>query len=145
LDSSEDGLSLLARSLSAVDASRVSRVLCELEHVAGRASDLPRRADLVNASFALPFCHEEAFGSLWDWIGLVLSGGGLFAGQFFGDRDEWADVNPRRHVTRERARELLAGYDVLHFDEVEKDGADAMGGSKHHHVFHVVARRTLSA
>jgi hypothetical protein len=32
-------------------------------------------------------------------------------------------------------------FDVLWCDEVDKDGEDALGGTKHHHLFHVVARR----
>jgi SAM-dependent methyltransferase len=97
--------------------------------------------DLVNASFALPFCREDAFPALWSRVRGLLAPGGRFAGQLFGDRDEWARVNPRRHVTRERALELLAGLGLERFEEVEKDGSDAMQRVKHHHLFHVVARR----
>lgn len=97
--------------------------------------------DLVNASFALPFCEPRAFPALWRWIGRLLKPGGRFAGQFFGDRDEWASVRPRSHRTRAGVKRLLRDFDVEWLDEVEKDGDDAMGGLKHHHVFHVVAKK----
>lgn len=97
--------------------------------------------DLVNASFAIPFCDPDRFPALWLWIAKALRAGGRFSGQFFGDRDEWQCVRPKSHVSRAQLMELLAGYDVEHLDEVEKDGSDAMGGVKHHHVFHVVARK----
>lgn len=97
--------------------------------------------DLINASFALPFCDPEKFPELWSWIAKTLRPGGRFSGQFFGDRDEWQCVRPKSHVTRAQLLELLGAYDVEYLDEVEKDGSDAMGGVKHHHVFHVVARK----
>jgi len=97
--------------------------------------------DLVNASFALPFCEPEKFPALWAWIGRTLRRGGRFSGQFFGDRDEWQCVRPKSHVTRAQLEELLRGFEVEHLEEVEKDGSDAMGGVKHHHVFHVVGRK----
>lgn len=148
IDSSAEGLDRLARSLGA-DASRVRVLQTSLETIAEaheRDRTLPRHAHLVNASFALPFCHEDRFAELWRWIEAVLAGdgerpGGLFAGQFFGDRDEWALVNPRRHVTREQLLALLREWHVLHLEEVDKEGSDAMGGVKRHHLFHVVARR----
>lgn len=148
MDSSADGLERLSRSLGA-EAVRVRVMEATLEAVAelhARDVTLPRRAQLINASFALPFCHEDSFPALWDWIGAMLAGdatrpGGLFAGQFFAVRDEWAAVNPRRHVTREQLLGLLAKWQVRHLEEVEKDGSDAMGGVKHHHLFHVVARK----
>lgn len=97
--------------------------------------------DLINASFALPFCNPDHFPTLWNWIHATLRPGARFAGQFFGDRDEWQCVRPKSHVTRAQLHELLKPYTIEHLDEVEKDGSDAMGGVKHHHVFHVVARR----
>lgn len=96
---------------------------------------------LINASFALPFCRPEAFPALWHWISRTLAPGGRFSGQFFGDRDEWARVRPKSHFTPPQIVDLLAAFAIEHLEEVEKDGSDAMGGTKHHHVFHVVARK----
>jgi tellurite methyltransferase len=48
--------------------------------------------DLVNASFALPFCEPEHFPGLWKRIVMSIRSGGRFAGQFFGgDASQWAD------------------------------------------------------
>ncbi len=96
--------------------------------------------DLVNASFALPFCDPQGFPALWEWIKHMLKPGGRFAGQFFGERDDWYNIRPGSHMTQDQLIDLFDGFVIEHFDEVEKDGADAMGGMKHHHVFHVVAR-----
>lgn len=98
------------------------------------------QADLINASFALPFCPPHSFQILWSAIRGSIAPGGWFSGQFFGDRDSWATIRDRSHFTRSQARNLLKGLDVVRFDEDEKDGSDASGNQKHWHVFHVVAR-----
>src|SRR5690606_20023189 len=46
-------------------------------------------ADLVNSSFALPFCPPDRFPELWRRIIASLRPGGRFSGQLFGDRDSW--------------------------------------------------------
>lgn len=121
------------------------RERCEVRAVAMEdivhTSGLPQRVDLINASFALPFCKPEAFDGLWAWIVSRLQTGGRFAGQFFGDRDEWTCVRPKSHRTRGEVEALLRPFDVEWLDEVEKEGSDAMGGTKQHHVFHVVGRK----
>lgn len=138
IDWADDGLARLQASLDPADAARVTLARARMEDIAGRFAGVGP-ASLVNASFALPFCDPGAFAGLWSWIGRTLGPGGVFAGQFFGDRDEWAAVRPGSHRTRAQVSALLEAFDVLHLDEVEKDGDDAMGGAKHHHVFHVVA------
>lgn len=97
--------------------------------------------DLVNASFALPFCSPDSFPALWAWISRILDTGGRFAGQLFGDRDEWACVRPKSHFTRSQVEQLFQGWQIEHFEEVEKEGDDATGKPKYHHVFHIVARK----
>lgn len=107
----------------------------------GEASILSRPAHLINASFALPFCAPDAFPRLWEWILASLAPGGRFAGQIFGDRDSWAPFRPRSHLQRDAAMGLFRGTALEHFEEVEKNGSDAMGSEKHHHLFHIVARK----
>lgn len=143
VDSSTEGLTRLRSAVRESDRPRVETVVLAMEEIPSHAARLPGRADFINASFALPFCDENGFPALWAWIRATVAPGGRFAGQFFGDRDEWAPVNPRRHHTRDQVLSLLGGFSVEHFDEVEKDGLDAMGGTKHHHVFHVVAGRPV--
>lgn len=105
-----------------------------------RNTRLPR-ADLVNASFALPFCDPADFPAVWAGIVAAIRPGGRFAGQFFGDRDDWARLPDRTHHTRTQVEELFRGFDTEMFKEEEKDDATATGGFKHWQVFHVVARR----
>jgi SAM-dependent methyltransferase len=101
--------------------------------------------DLLNASFALPFCGPEHFRPLWRRIVASLRPGARFCGQLFGDRDEWASAHAEMTFhTRGEVERLLSDLDVEGFDEVEEDGPAALEPVKHWHVFHVVARRPLT-
>ena len=97
-------------------------------------------ADLVNSSFALPFCRPQAFPSLWRRIETSLRPGGRFSGQLFGNRDGWADERDLTFHTRAEVEALLAGFEVERLDEMEENGATATGKPKHWHLFHVVVR-----
>ena len=114
----------------------------ECLHAPFEGLELPR-ATLVNASFSLPFCDPDRFGALWASIRSAIEPGGRFAGQLFGDRDDWASIEDRTHHTRDEALELLEGLGIEVFAEQEEDGKDALENPKHWHRFDVVARRPL--
>lgn len=105
-------------------------------------SELPA-CDLVNASFALPFCSAEGFAGMWSRVVEAIRPGGRFAGQLFGDRDEWTRLGDRVHHTRSEVDRLFERFVFESLREDEKDEADGGGGSggKHWHVFHIVARK----
>jgi len=111
---------------------------CAVENYGER--DLPR-ADLVNASFALPFCPPDRFREVWAGIVRAIRPGGRFAGQFFGDRDSWAIIEDRTHLTRGKTVELFDGFILESFREEERPGEDCHAAHKHWHVFHIVARK----
>ena len=97
--------------------------------------------DLVNASFALPFCEPDHFPGLWSRIVAAIRPGGRFAGQFFGKRDDWASLPKRTHQTREEVLELLAGFELEMLREEERDDPPEVRKPKHWQIFHVVARK----
>lgn len=143
LDNHPDGVRRTLAGIAPHDLARVSVSQLALEDVAQQLSALHGRARLINASFALPFCAPGAFGALWAWLVGALAPGGRFAGQLFGDRDEWAPIDPARHYSRAHVERLLAPFDVEHFQEVDQRGTDGCGAgaTKHHHLFHIVARK----
>ena len=98
-------------------------------------------ADLVNSSFALPFCPPEAFSGLWRRIEASLRPGGRFSGQLFGDRDGWSGEHGMTFHTRGQVDTLLGSLEVERLEELEEDGRTATGKTKHWHVFHLVARK----
>jgi tellurite methyltransferase len=98
-------------------------------------------ADLVNASFALPICPPERFPGLWRRLVASLRPGGRFAGQLYGDRDDWAGRPDMTILTRAAAERLLANLAVELFEEEESDAVTPRGDRKHWHIFHIVARK----
>jgi SAM-dependent methyltransferase len=97
--------------------------------------------DLVNASFALPFCPPERFDDLWARIGEALRCGGRLSGQLFGDRDGWSGEPGITFHTRADIDRLLAAFDAERLDEEEEDSTTVVGDAKHWHLFHIVARK----
>lgn len=98
--------------------------------------------DLISAQFALPFIPRSHFAEVFARIKAALAPGGVFAGQFFGDRDEWASADrDMTFVTRQEAEALLSDLETIELTEEDADGHKADGSPKHWHVFHVLARK----
>ena len=137
LDGTDEAIErLLARDdLSGDDRRRLETRVSRFENAEWPA------ADLVNSSFALPFCPPGDFPALWERIERSLRPGGRFSGHLFGDRDGWSDEDDMTFHSRAEVDGLLARFEVELLDEVEEDGETAVGAEKHWHLFHVVARR----
>jgi trans-aconitate methyltransferase len=97
-------------------------------------------ADLIHASYSIPFCHPNHFPKLWEKIANALNPGGRFAGQFFGVRDSWATDPSMTFHTEEQIRAMLENFEIEYFHEQDEDG-NATSGPKHWHVFTVIARK----
>lgn len=102
--------------------------------------ELPR-AQLLNASFSLPFCPPAGFKGLWSKIDAAILPGGRFSGQLFGDRDDWATLEDRTHLTRAETLALFDQYVLEHFEEEDRPSKQTGDAHKHWHVFHIVARK----
>lgn len=134
VDAEAEALGLLRQRISDAWQIRLETHQARLETV-----ELPS-SDLINASFALPFCEPARFPNLWERISAAVRPGGLFCGQLFGERDSWAS----KGVTLVKAAELqqlLHGWEVLLQLEEEEDGHTPIGRPKHWHIHHLVLRR----
>jgi tellurite methyltransferase len=98
------------------------------------------KVDLVYASFSLPFCAPAEFPGLWKTIRRSLRPGGHFAGQLFGNRDEWAKQRPMTFHTIREARALTRGFRVELFRETEEEGR-SFDGPKHWHFFDLILEK----
>jgi tellurite methyltransferase len=149
-----DTVELLRRgwSVLAIDAeaSAIERLLARpdlpigaaLETRVARFEDTVwPEVDLVNASFALPLCPPARFPALWTRLLASLAPGGRFAGQLFGERDEWRGEPGITHLSRDEVERLLEGCEVERLEEEETDTATPYGKRKHWHLFHIVARK----
>jgi tellurite methyltransferase len=103
------------------------------------------RVELVNSSFALPFCPPASFPELWRKIDASILPGGRFAAQLCGPHDSWAergmDNHPVTFHEEAAARALFANYAIELFEIEETDSVTPRGEAKHWHLFHIVARK----
>lgn len=97
----------------------------------------------LNASFALPFCADEDWAAVWQKLINALPEGGIFAGQFFGREDTWAEKPlknaPSLHFTKDQALAHFNAFEVLSLKEVNEAGAGPHGERKRWHAYHIVA------
>lgn len=136
IDGHPEGLRLLSEQLPPGLDGRLQTQLATYEQ-----ATWPRGMDLINASYSLPFCPPEQFQALWDRIVSTLRRGGRFAGQLFGDQDDWASIPGRSHQSRAEVDRLLAPFDVEELREEAKEDSPDTPRPKRWHIFHIVARK----
>jgi predicted TPR repeat methyltransferase len=96
-------------------------------------------ADLIYAGYALPYAEPVDFGRIWSLVRSALRPGGWFAGNLFGDRDEWAGQPGETYLDEASAQALFDGMQIVQW-QVEDGIGPAFSGPKHWHVFDVIAR-----
>lgn len=99
---------------------------------------------LINASYSLPFLKPELFYSFWKLILQALPTRGLFAGTFFGLKDDWFR-NKNEVMTFFSYKELVhlfLPFKIEMFEEDECYMPDASGSFiKHWHKYFIVAEK----
>ncbi len=136
IDATEEGIRRLRRRIPDEHASRLRTVVSPMQDV-----DIPS-ADLVHASFSLPYCPPDAFPRLWRDLRAAIRPEGRFAGELFGDRDTWAATErDMTFLDVSSARELFDGMELESFEEEESEDEGWGDEIKHWHVFHAIARR----
>ena len=135
IDNQSRAIRWIRSNVPTKDRSRLRTRLASFERI-----PLPK-CDLVNASYSLPFCSPEHFGSLWRKIVTSIRPMGRFSGHFFGINDEWASLSDMTFHSRRQVKFLLRNFKIESFHEREWEGTTASGRKKHWHVFSVVARK----
>ena len=138
LDGEQEALNRLLRrpELQALRAS--DRLKCRL---ATFEDAVFPSCTLFNASYTLPFCPPGCFDGLWRKIVDAIEPGGRFAGQLFGEEDDWATLSDRTHHRREDLDALFRGFQIewLKTDLYGPDPESAY--PKRWHIYHIVARK----
>jgi SAM-dependent methyltransferase len=134
VDGSSAGIARLRHSVSPADLPRLTTLVAPFTEMS-----LPL-ADLVYAGLSLPFCDPRDFDAVWETVATAIRPNGFFVGHFFGPHDTWADKPDMTFHAREDVEALLSGFEMVQLREQDEDGA-SVGGPKHWHVFHVIARK----
>lgn len=67
---------------------------------------------------------------------------GYFVGNFFGVKDSWANIKEKMvFLEKEEVLKLFEQFEIIQFEEVEKDGRTGLGKMKHWHIYEVIAKK----
>ncbi len=100
------------------------------------------KADLIVANYSLSFCYKQEFDEMWKTIKKNIYKDGYFVGDFFGINDSWNKAESNMtFFTKEQVLKLFDEFDIIKFNEVEKDDLTGLGNMKHWHIFNVIAKK----
>lgn len=133
IDHNEAAIDLLIKRLGKKFSSSLKTEISGFE-----TADLPK-VDLINASFALPFCDPSCFVELWAKIKRSLNQNGYFCGHFFGLSDSWVEHKDMTFHSKAQLDCLFEDFTIIYFEETQKSGLTVTGDPKFWHVYHVVA------
>lgn len=101
------------------------------------------KVKLIVANFSIPFCSKDKFKDLWNSITQNIIQNGYFVGNFFGLKDSWVDnKNKKIFLSKDEVLKLFeSSFEIIDFQEIEKDGETALNGVKHWHIYNIIARK----
>jgi len=98
-------------------------------------------ADLIYSAFSLPFCRPEAFDNFWNKIVNAISKNGRFAGNFFGDKDNWSHIGDMTFKSDKQIYNLFKDFEIEYYDEVHEKGQTILNKPREWHIFDVIAKK----
>ena len=100
------------------------------------------KADLIISNYSLPFCNKNNFNELWKRIVESIKENGYFVGTFFGINDSWINIKDKMvFLSKDAVLELFNEFEIISFEEIEKDEKTGLGIMKHWHIYDIIARK----
>ena len=96
--------------------------------------------DVAVAGFSLFFLNQQEMAEFWPRLVSSIRVGGIFTGEFLGLHDDWVSEGYLGQSEVE-VHQCLKDFEILYWEEAERDGKTSQGTDKHWHVYHVIARR----
>ncbi len=64
-------------------------------------------------------------------------------GNFFGLNDSWTKIKKEMtFLSKEQTLDLFENsFEIINFNEIEKDGKTGLGKMKHWHIYNVIAKK----
>lgn len=79
---------------------------------------------------------------MWQEICNSIKPNRIFVGNFFELKDEWNTKSDKRtFLSKQNVIELFKDFDIIEFEEIEKDKPAALGKMKHWDTFEVMAKK----
>ena len=74
---------------------------------------------------------------------IVFIKNGYFVGNFFGLNDSWAKIKKEMvFLSKEQISDLFKDFfEIIHFNEIEKNGKTGLRKMKHWHIYNVIAKK----
>lgn len=134
-DKEKSAIDILLKNLPEKYSHKLKTKISAFENI-----EIPE-ANLINASYSLPFCLPAHFENLWMKIDKAVKTGGRFSGVFFGMNDEWTKYTDMNFIEKEKIDSLFENFTIEYFHERDEDGETAIGVKKHWHVYSVIAKK----
>ncbi|MFC3150618.1 class I SAM-dependent methyltransferase [Litoribrevibacter euphylliae] len=117
-----------------------SQPLVNITESSFESFDYPK-AGVVIANSSLFFADPTLFDATWDKITSSIEIGGVFAGDFMGEKDSWASNyrSPTTPLSKSNVRTLFSDFEIIRFFERDEQAKTALGRLKHWHTYSVVA------
>ncbi len=99
------------------------------------------KSAVVIANSSLFFADPNQFEATWDNIRSSLEVGGVFAGDFMGFKDSWAENyrSPTTPLSEAEVKGLFSDFEIVKFYERDENAKTSLGRMKHWHTYSVVA------
>ncbi len=117
-----------------------SKSLVEISESSFESFDYPK-SGVVIANSSLFFADPNQFASTWSNIRSSIEIGGVFAGDFMGFKDSWANNyrSPTTSLSESEVKDLFSGFEIVRFAERDETAKTSLGRMKHWHTYSVVA------
>ena len=118
--------------------------LVDISESSFESFDYPR-SGVVIANSSLFFADPNQFEATWGNIKSSIEVGGVFAGDFLGFKDSWAENyrSPTTPLSESEVKGLFSDFEIVRFFERDENAKTSLGIMKHWHTYSVVAvRRT---
>ncbi|CAH0525790.1 class I SAM-dependent methyltransferase [Vibrio hippocampi] len=117
-----------------------SKSMVEISESSFESFDYPR-SGVVIANSSLFFANPHRFDETWNNIHSSIENGGVFAGDFMGEKDSWAEHyrNPTTPFSESQVIDLFAGFEIVRWFERDEKAKTSLGRMKHWHTYSVVA------
>lgn len=99
--------------------------------------------NLLVANFSIPFCNKDYFDEFWKKIANSILKERILCWELFWiKRFLGKDKRTMVFLSKEQVLELFKNsFDIIEFNEVEKDGKTGLGKMKHWHIYNVIAKK----